>query len=150
MVNHPNPPKAPASNRADRPRLLVFSDLDGTLLDANDYDWSPAQPALDRLANAGIPLVLSSSKTAAEMAWLQAAMGLHLPAIVENGAAVVLPKDANGAPRVHVQGAPREDVLAELARLREAGARFLLDRYRAEAGDAPAGGGYGGGVAAVP
>ncbi|MEC7258918.1 MAG: mannosyl-3-phosphoglycerate phosphatase, partial [Pseudomonadota bacterium] len=30
--------------------LLVFTDLDGTLLDHHSYGYAPAQPALDALA----------------------------------------------------------------------------------------------------
>jgi len=46
------------------PALVVFSDLNGTLLDHETYDWTPAKPALDRLARQGCPVILSSSKTA--------------------------------------------------------------------------------------
>lgn len=70
--------------------LVVFSDLDGTLLDHISYDWSPAIPALQRLDSIGAPVVLASSKTAAEMAVLQQAMGLtQWMAITENGAGLV-------------------------------------------------------------
>lgn len=66
---------------------VVFSDLDGTLLDHQNYSWEPARPALNALKAAGIPLVLASSKTAAEMAQLHAELELgSTPAIVENGA----------------------------------------------------------------
>lgn len=69
------------------PRALIFTDLDGTLLDHATYDWSPAAPLLDRLTADGIPVVLASSKTAAEMVPLRAAMGLEeAPLICENGA----------------------------------------------------------------
>jgi len=69
------------------PALVVFSDLDGTLLDHETYSWSAARPALDRLAQLGCPVVLTSSKTAAEIKLLQQDMGLTAyPAIVENGA----------------------------------------------------------------
>ena len=72
------------------PPLLVFTDLDGTLLDHHDYSWSAAQPALTRLAALGVPVVLASSKTAAEIAPLRAEMGLSAcPAIVENGAGLL-------------------------------------------------------------
>ncbi|MEM5469728.1 HAD-IIB family hydrolase [Celeribacter marinus] len=72
------------------PRLVVFSDLDGTLLDHTSYDWSPAQPALDCMLDLGIPLVLASSKTAFEIYELRAEMGFsHVPAIVENGAGLL-------------------------------------------------------------
>lgn len=70
--------------------LLVFSDLDGTLLDHETYCWKPARPALDRLAELGVPVVLATSKTAAETVILQDQMGLvSYPAIVENGAGLI-------------------------------------------------------------
>ena len=75
-----------------KPRLLVFSDLDGTLLDHHNYDWSPARPALDALARIGVGVVLASSKTAHEIVGLRADMGLEAwPAIVENGAGRLAP-----------------------------------------------------------
>ncbi len=83
----------------DRPvPLLVFSDLDGTLLDHDSYDWSPARPALERLLALGGGVVLATSKTAAEVVPLRAKMGLAgWPAIVENGAGVIAPGGAGGA-----------------------------------------------------
>lgn len=75
---------------SNTPDLVVFSDLDGTLLDHRTYDWSAARPALDRLNASGCPVVLCSSKTSSEIAAFQQAMGLSgLPAIVENGAGVI-------------------------------------------------------------
>ncbi|MEL6839418.1 MAG: HAD-IIB family hydrolase [Pseudomonadota bacterium] len=74
----------------NRPPFLVFSDLDGTLLDHTTYDWTPAKPALKRLTDMDVPVVLATSKTAAEVRVVQREMGLaHYPAIVENGAGVV-------------------------------------------------------------
>ena len=68
------------------PPLIVFTDLDGTLLDHETYSLEPARPALDRLASEGIPLILASSKTAAEIDRLRAEIGCaDFPAIVENG-----------------------------------------------------------------
>lgn len=73
------------------PPALVFSDLDGTLLDHESYDWTPAADLLARLTAAGIPVCLASSKTAAEMVPLRAAMGLGAaPMICENGAGIVV------------------------------------------------------------
>lgn len=67
--------------------LLVFTDLDGTLLSHADYGWDAALPALHRLADIGAGVVMASSKTAAEITVLRQQMGLgHWPAIVENGA----------------------------------------------------------------
>lgn len=75
-------------------RLIVFSDLDGTLLDHQSYSFDPARPALERLKAAGHVLVLASSKTAAEIAPLRDAMGFtDCPAIVENGSGLLEPDD---------------------------------------------------------
>ncbi|WP_176086594.1 HAD-IIB family hydrolase [Martelella sp. HB161492] len=67
---------------------LVFSDLDGTLLDHETYDFAPALPALQRLKALDIPLILASSKTEAEMRPIAAELGCDGPMIVENGAGI--------------------------------------------------------------
>mgnify|MGYP001823059038 CR=1 FL=1 len=72
-------------------RRLVVTDLDGSLLDHHSYDYGPAEPAMTALEASGIPLVLASSKTRAEIRALRDALGNRHPYIVENGAAVVLP-----------------------------------------------------------
>ncbi|MCB1461099.1 MAG: HAD-IIB family hydrolase [Nitratireductor sp.] len=78
-------------------RLILFTDLDGTLLDHETYSCAPALPVLERLAGLGVPVVLASSKTATEIAALQNELGLsQWPAIVENGAGIVWPH-AEGA-----------------------------------------------------
>lgn len=75
-----------------RPALLIFTDLDGTLLDHETYSHAPADAALDRLRAAGVPVILASSKTAAEIAPLREELGLSAyPAIVENGAGILAP-----------------------------------------------------------
>lgn len=72
--------------------LIIFTDLDGTLLDHETYDWAPAKPALNALLEHNIPLIMASSKTAAEIAVLRKAVGFeHCPAIVENGAGILPP-----------------------------------------------------------
>ena len=73
--------------------LLVFTDLDGTLIDHDTYDWTPAKPAIEALKKFSAGLVLASSKTAAEMGPLRAKIGANRwPAIVENGAGVLPPR----------------------------------------------------------
>ncbi|MBX2886625.1 MAG: HAD-IIB family hydrolase [Granulosicoccus sp.] len=73
-------------------QLVIFSDLDGTLLDHETYDFSPALPALTVLKAKSIPLVLASSKTSSELSAIRAAMGMEQwPAIVENGAGELPP-----------------------------------------------------------
>jgi mannosyl-3-phosphoglycerate phosphatase len=77
---------------------IVFTDLDGTLLDHHTYRWGPARPALSRLRHLKIPLVLCSSKTAAELRPLAKRLGLQMPMIVENGGGIWLPRDFLGRP----------------------------------------------------
>jgi len=71
--------------------LIVFTDLDGSLLDGTTYSYEAATPALTALRELGIPLVLVSSKTRAEMEPLRQRLDLHDPFIVENGGAVFVP-----------------------------------------------------------
>ncbi|MDH3595585.1 MAG: HAD-IIB family hydrolase [Rhodospirillales bacterium] len=76
-----------------RPGLVVFSDLDGTLLDGNDYSFDRAEPALRLLAERRIPLVLCSSKTRSEVEFYRERFGNRDPFVVENGGAVYVPRD---------------------------------------------------------
>ncbi|WP_459943077.1 MULTISPECIES: HAD-IIB family hydrolase [Deferrisoma] len=109
--------------------LLVFSDLDGTLLDHHTYRWDAALPALTELRKAGAVLVLCSSKTRAEMEELQRELGVEGPLIVENGGAVVLTgrspwerafPDRLGARPAKVFGAPYPVLREALGELRRA------------------------------
>ncbi|MGH1370778.1 MAG: HAD-IIB family hydrolase [Cellvibrionaceae bacterium] len=72
--------------------LLIYSDLDGTLLDHDSYDFSAAMPMLKRLNQCQIETVLCTSKTFLEVVHLREQLSNHDPFIVENGAAVYLPK----------------------------------------------------------
>lgn len=72
--------------------LIVFSDLDGTLLDHETYSFAEAEPVLKQLKRQETPLILASSKTAAEIAPLRKEIGFeHCPSIVENGAGLLPP-----------------------------------------------------------
>jgi len=72
-------------------RFLVFSDLDGSLLDHHTYSYLDAQPLLHQLERLGIPMIPVSSKSRAEILQLREALGNCHPFIVENGAAVFIP-----------------------------------------------------------
>lgn len=71
--------------------LLMFTDLDGTLLGAEDYAYAAVVPTLERLVNLGIPVVPVTSKTRQEVETLRQQVGLRDPFIVENGSAVFVP-----------------------------------------------------------
>jgi len=107
-----------------RPLLLVFSDLDGCLLDHHTYSYDAARPALALLRRRGAELLLVSSKTRGEMLPLVRSLGLAAPFAVENGGALVLP--AGRFPQqgedvgedgwsVVPLGTPREELVRALA-----------------------------------
>ena len=70
---------------------VVFTDLDGTLLEHSTYSFAEAQPALDFLKSRGIPLVICTSKTRREVDYWRNQLGNEHPFIVENGGAVFVP-----------------------------------------------------------
>ena len=72
-------------------RLIVFTDLDGTLLDHHTYDYTPALPALERLSRADAPLVMVSSKTRLEIEHLRQELHNDDPFVPENGGAICIP-----------------------------------------------------------
>ncbi|MBU2548518.1 MAG: HAD-IIB family hydrolase [Proteobacteria bacterium] len=72
-------------------RFLIFSDLDGTLLDHHTYAWTPARPALRLMDETDTPLVLVSSKTRVEIESLRIELGNRHPFIPENGGAIFIP-----------------------------------------------------------
>ena len=71
---------------------IVFTDLDGTLLDHHSYSSTKAYPALAYCHALEIPVIPITSKTYAELIPIRAALNLESPFIVENGAAVYIPK----------------------------------------------------------
>lgn len=83
MIHLPIPPAQP---------LVLFTDLDGTLIDHHTYSADGAREALHRLAGRGIPVIFCSTKTFAEQTYLQQELGILQPFIFENGSAVAVPK----------------------------------------------------------
>ena len=74
--------------------LIVFSDLDGTLLDHNTYGWQEAQPALNLCKKHHVPIVLVSSKTRAEMEFLRSKFSISAPFVSENGGGIFFQSDS--------------------------------------------------------
>jgi mannosyl-3-phosphoglycerate phosphatase len=72
-------------------KQIVFTDLDGTLLDAADYSYQKSLVAIERLKDSGVPLVFCSAKTRAEQEVYRRNMGVFHPFIVENGGAIFIP-----------------------------------------------------------
>jgi len=93
-------------------KLMVVSDLDGTLLDHDDYSYEAVLPVLDRMDEAAIPLVVNTSKTRAEWLAMRRDFGNVDPYIVENGSAIY------DGEKVEVFGVSRADILDFLNPLR--------------------------------
>jgi mannosyl-3-phosphoglycerate phosphatase len=72
-------------------RLVVFSDIDGTLIDSATYSVATTAPTATSLLSKGIPLILCSSKTSAEQRYYRAQLGIEAPYIAENGSAIFVP-----------------------------------------------------------
>lgn len=73
-------------------KLLIFTDMDGTLLDHHTYSFEAAVPMLQILEQRDFPVMPNTSKTKAELAHLRHEIKLDTPFIVENGAAIYIPE----------------------------------------------------------
>ncbi len=70
---------------------VIFTDLDGTLLDEN-YSYKGAESVLKKLKDLKIPVIFCSAKTRAEQEVIRRDMGINDPFIVEDGSAIYIPK----------------------------------------------------------
>lgn len=76
--------------------LVVFTDLDATLLDEETHGYEAAAPALLALTRSGVPLILCTGRTRAEVEPLHLELGLTAPFVFENGGGIVIPSSARG------------------------------------------------------
>lgn len=72
--------------------LVIFTDLDGTLLDHDSYSYEAALPTLELVRSRRIPLIVCTSKTRAEIEQFRNETANTHPYIVENGGAICIPK----------------------------------------------------------
>jgi mannosyl-3-phosphoglycerate phosphatase len=72
-------------------RLVVFTDLDGTLLDADTNSFAAALPSLLLIREKEVPLVICSSKTKREIEHYRRKLDSHHPFISENGGGIFIP-----------------------------------------------------------
>ena len=83
------------SRRSKKPedlQYLIFTDLDGTLLDHHTYSWRPAAKALALAHQRQVPVMLNTSKTLDEVLALRRTLENQDPFVIENGAAFFLPE----------------------------------------------------------
>ena len=67
---------------------VVFTDLDGTLLDSETYSYGKSLAMINRLRESGTPLIFCSAKTRVEQEVYRSELGLFHPFIVESGSAI--------------------------------------------------------------
>lgn len=73
-------------------RFVVYTDLDGTLLDHHTYSFDKAVPALRLLESEGVPLIINSSKTRPEIERYRSLLGNTHPFVTENGGGIFIPE----------------------------------------------------------
>jgi mannosyl-3-phosphoglycerate phosphatase len=105
-------------------RLLLSTDLDGTLLDHYTYSAAPADRLFPLLNRLNIPWIFNTSKTASELIALRGQLANPHPFSVENGGAIYLPKGCQLASDIELQehlgfdvvnlGLTRSDILSRV------------------------------------
>lgn len=71
-----------------QPQYIVYTDLDGTLLDNDTYSAAEALPGLELLRGRAIPVIFCSAKSRVEQEAHRQALDVHDPFVVENGGAI--------------------------------------------------------------
>ena len=73
-------------------QIIIFTDLDGTLLD-DKYSYKKSKNILNLIRKKRIPLIFCTSKTKAEVDYYRKKLNNKDPFISENGSAIFIPKD---------------------------------------------------------
>jgi mannosyl-3-phosphoglycerate phosphatase len=74
-------------------RKIVFTDLDGTLINSNTYDHTASISVIRELQRQKIPIIFCSAKTRFELQVYRRKLGVYEPFIVENGGVLVIPNN---------------------------------------------------------
>ncbi len=70
---------------------IIFTDLDGTLIDHYTYSYADAIKTINKLKQRKIPIVICTSKTRSEIEKLRKELDIKSPFISENGGAIFIP-----------------------------------------------------------
>jgi len=90
-------------------KIIIITDLDGTLLHPKTYSFEAATAALNMIKEKEIPLVLCSSKTRAEIEVYRKRLNNKHPFISENGGGIFIPMDYF---RFEIAGEVRDNYIA--------------------------------------
>tara|TARA_A100001015_G_scaffold179063_1_gene199043 strand:- start:460 stop:1293 length:834 start_codon:yes stop_codon:yes gene_type:complete len=75
-------------------KIIIFTDLDGSILDKNTHSLNSILPFFKRVVDSSI-VIFNSSKTFLEIHKLSTELNLKFPFIVENGSAIIIPKSSS-------------------------------------------------------
>ncbi len=100
-------------------KFVIFTDLDGTLLD-DSYSFDQAKPVIAKLKEMKVPIIFCSAKTRAEQEFFRRKMGIKDPFIVEDGSAIFLNDESI------VLGVEYERIVKEIAKLRR---KYEIESY---------------------
>jgi len=110
-------------NRQPSTPIIIFTDLDGTLLDHHDYSTRAAKDTLALIHKHAIPLIFNTSKTLPEVQQLRRTLENTSPFVCENGSAIYY-HNATGHLACELPGASYTDILKVLNELRKDGFSF--------------------------
>lgn len=83
--------------------MLIFTDLDGTLLNQEDYSYEAAIPMVRKLQLKKIPVIPVTSKTRCEVEVLLEELALNDSFVVENGSGAFIPLGDGVAGEYHLE-----------------------------------------------
>ncbi len=95
-------------------RFVIFTDLDGSLLNHKDYSFDEAKEMLSFIKDSGIDLIFNTSKTKTECEILQQKMEINSPFIVENGACIYFNENEK-----ELLGVKHKEILSFIDRYKE-------------------------------
>ena len=74
-------------------KTIVFTDLDGTMIDRDTYSFELSLPMIKELQKRKIPLIFCTAKTKTENEYYRKKLRVKDPFIFENGGAIFIPRN---------------------------------------------------------
>lgn len=119
------PKAAETAGAARRHPMAVFTAVDGTLLDSMTFDAGANRALIERLSDAGVPVIPVSVMTMSEIEPLAAELGFRHAMIIEAGGAIA--RRAGSAWEIEPCGPPAETFLDVIRGIEErSGANLLV------------------------
>ncbi len=106
-------------------KYIFFTDVDGTLIDHNNYRYDLSLKAIALLKKKSIPLIAVSSKTFDEMILMMKELNLCYPFVFENGAGIAYPLDDEWNFNLTLKGPGIEELIKFLPELERISGRSL-------------------------